>query len=106
MLDVKRGDAEAAASYADVLLYISLFPQLIAGPIVRYSDVAAEIKQRTVTTEDIAAGLRRFCFGMGKRCLLRTRSPTRRTRFCPGRRGDKRAHSMAWRGMLFDADIL
>lgn len=50
VLDVKRGDAEAAASYADVLLYISLFPQLIAGPIVRYSDVATEIKQRTVTT--------------------------------------------------------
>lgn len=70
VLDVKRGDAEAAASYADVLLYISLFPQLIAGPIVRYSDVAAEIKQRTVTTEDIAAGLRRFCFGMGKKVLI------------------------------------
>lgn len=83
VLDVKRGDAEAAASYADVLLYISLFPQLIAGPIVRYSDVAAEIKQRTVTTEDIAAGLRRFCFGMAKRCLLRTRLPTRRIRFLP-----------------------
>lgn len=70
VLDVKRGDAEAAASYADVLLYISLFPQLIAGPIVRYSDVAAEIKQRTVTTEDIAAGLKRFCFGMGKKVLI------------------------------------
>lgn len=70
VLDVKRGDAETAASYADVLLYISLFPQLIAGPIVRYSDVAAEIKQRTVTTEDIAAGLRRFCFGMGKKVLI------------------------------------
>ena len=70
VLDVKRGDAEAAASYADVLLYISLFPQLIAGPIVRYSDVAAQIKQRTVTAEDIAAGLRRFCFGMGKKVLI------------------------------------
>lgn len=53
-----------------MLLYISLFPQLIAGPIVRYSDVATEIKQRTVTTEDIAAGLRRFCFGMGKKVLI------------------------------------
>ena len=70
VLDVKRGDAEAASSYADVLLYISLFPQLIAGPIVRYSDVAAQIKDRTVTTEDMALGLRRFCFGLGKKVLI------------------------------------
>lgn len=70
VLDVERGDAEAAASYADVLLYISLFPQLIAGPIVRYQDVAAQIRSRSITAEDIAAGLRRFCFGLGKKVLI------------------------------------
>ncbi len=70
VLDVERGDAVCAESYFDVLLYISLFPQLIAGPIVRYRDVAEQIKQRTVTAEDIALGLRRFCFGLAKKVLI------------------------------------
>lgn len=67
VLDVKRGDAEAATSFLDVLLYISLFPQLIAGPIVRYQDVAEQIRQRHITLNDTALGLRRFCFGMADR---------------------------------------
>lgn len=70
VLDVERGDAVCAESYFDVLLYISLFPQLIAGPIVRYQDVAEQIKQRSTTAEDIAAGLRRFCFGLAKKVLI------------------------------------
>ena len=70
VIDVYRADVEPQRDYVAFAAYISMFPQLIAGPIVRYSDVAAEIKQRTVTTEDIAAGLRRFCFGMGKKVLI------------------------------------
>lgn len=70
VLDVKRGNAEAATSFLDVLLYISLFPQLIAGPIVRYQDVAEQIRQRHITLNDTALGLRRFCFGMAKKVLI------------------------------------
>ena len=70
VLDVKRGDAEAAASYADVLLYISLFPQLIAGPIVRYSDIEAELTARAYGADKAAYGARRFILGLGKKVLI------------------------------------
>ena len=70
VLDVYRGDAQADKNFLDVLLYISLFPQLIAGPIVKYHDVAAQLRCRTITTEKTAAGFRRFCFGLGKKVLL------------------------------------
>ena len=70
VLDVKRGDAEAAANYADVLLYISLFPQLIAGPIVRYSDIEAELTARAYGADKAAYGARRFILGLGKKVLI------------------------------------
>lgn len=70
VFDVYRGEAKAAKSYFDVLLYISLFPQLIAGPIVRYSDIASQLRERNATLENIAAGFRRFCFGLAKKVLL------------------------------------
>ncbi|MDY4753721.1 MAG: MBOAT family O-acyltransferase [Candidatus Faecousia sp.] len=50
--------------------YVCLFPQLIAGPIVRYTDVARELESRTHSWEDFALGLRRFLFGLGKKVLL------------------------------------
>ena len=70
VLDVYRGEANVARNYFDVLLYISLFPQLIAGPIVRYSDIDAQIHCRVITLNGVAAGFRRFCFGLGKKVLL------------------------------------
>lgn len=70
VIDVYRGDVEPARSYGDVLLYISFFPQLIAGPIVKYHDVAAQIRERRVTVEGVATGLRRFSFGMAKKVLI------------------------------------
>ncbi len=70
VLDVYRGDAQVAKSYFKVLLYISLFPQLIAGPIVRYHDVAEQIDSRSITLRDTAEGLRRFCFGLAKKVLI------------------------------------
>ena len=50
VIDVYRGDVSAQKSYYKVLLYVSLYPQLVAGPIVRYPDVAAEIEKRTVNS--------------------------------------------------------
>ena len=70
VIDVYRGDVEVQKSYAKVLLYISFFPQLIAGPIVRYKDVALEIDSRSVSARESAFGLRRFIMGLGKKVLI------------------------------------
>ena len=70
VIDVYRDDVAAQRNYAKVLLYISFFPQLIAGPIVRYVDVAREIDDRTVAISKIAFGLRRFLVGLGKKVLI------------------------------------
>ena len=70
VIDVYRGEVSAQRNYAKVLLYISFFPQLIAGPIVRYVDVAREIDERSVTFPQIAFGMRRFLVGLGKKVLI------------------------------------
>ncbi|MBR6206474.1 MAG: MBOAT family protein [Oscillospiraceae bacterium] len=70
VIDVYRGEVAAQRNYAKVLLYISFFPQLIAGPIVRYRDIAHEIDTRAVSPEQTASGLRRFVVGLGKKVLI------------------------------------
>ena len=70
VIDVYRGDADVATNYLDVLLYVSFFPQLIAGPIVKYHDVAEQIKSRENGPIEAARGLRRFCFGLAKKVLI------------------------------------
>ena len=69
-VDVYRGDAAAQKSLVSFGCYVSLFPQLIAGPIVRYTDVAKELEGRTHSMEGFFLGLRRFLFGLGKKVLL------------------------------------
>ncbi|MCE9605380.1 MAG: MBOAT family protein [Planctomycetia bacterium] len=70
VIDVYRGEAKAQRNPINTALYISLFPQLIAGPIVRYVDVAAQIDQRTITVAGFAEGIRRFTIGLAKKVLL------------------------------------
>ena len=70
VIDVYRGDVQAQRNYARVLLYISFFPQLIAGPIVKYHDVEAQLVTRRATLDDVACGFRRFCVGLGKKVLI------------------------------------
>lgn len=70
VIDVYRGDVAAQRSYSKLLLYISFFPQLIAGPIVRYKDIAWDIDNRTVTSHAVAFGLRRFIAGLAKKVLI------------------------------------
>ena len=70
IIDVYRGQAEVQKNPIKIALYISLFPQLIAGPIVRYTDVAAEIDHRTVHVEDFKTGIRRFSVGLAKKVLI------------------------------------
>ncbi len=69
-VDVYRGDAKAQKSFINLAAYITMFPQLIAGPIVRYSDIAAQLEERTHSFENFAKGMRRFIFGLGKKILL------------------------------------
>ena len=69
-VDVYRKDVAAQRSYWKLLLYVSMFPQLIAGPIVRYVDVAAQIDARELDSENIFRGVTRFCIGLGKKVLL------------------------------------
>ena len=70
VLDVYRKETPVQKNYFSLLLYITFFPQLIAGPIVKYHDVAVEIKKRYVTLNGTATGLRRFVFGLSKKVLL------------------------------------
>ena len=70
VIDVYRGNVGVQKNYFKVLLYISFFPQLIAGPIVKYRDIELEVNDRKVTAEESAAGLRRFIFGLAKKVLI------------------------------------
>ncbi len=70
VVDVYRGRVAVQRSYTKFLLYISMFPQLIAGPIVRYSDIAEQMENRHTTREDLFYGLIRFSTGLAKKILL------------------------------------
>ena len=69
-IDVYRGDTESQKSLVDFGAYVSMFPQLIAGPIVRYSDVARQLKSREHSVEKASLGVRRFVIGLSKKVLI------------------------------------
>ncbi len=70
IIDVYRGDVKAQRSWVNFAMYLSFFPQLIAGPIVRYSDVENQLARRRHSTKKIAQGTVRFAVGLGKKVLL------------------------------------
>jgi alginate O-acetyltransferase complex protein AlgI len=70
VVDVYRRDAKAQKSPVHAALYLLLFPQLIAGPIIRYREIADQLARRTVSLEDFAQGIRRFVVGLGKKVLI------------------------------------
>ncbi len=70
VIDVYRGDVSGEDGYPKVLLFISFFPQIIAGPIIKYHDIEAQIDNRSLDAAEIAQGLRRFCYGMAKKVLI------------------------------------
>ncbi|MDR1135651.1 MAG: MBOAT family protein [Clostridiales Family XIII bacterium] len=70
IIDVYRGRTGVQKNYFDYILYVSMFPQLVAGPIVRYSDIEQQIRGRTVTMSDFGTGVQRFCIGLGKKVVL------------------------------------
>ena len=69
-IDVYRGQVTAQRNPFKVALYIVLFPQLIAGPIVRYTDVVKEIGNRWISIDDFSYGIERFIIGLGKKSII------------------------------------
>ena len=70
LIDVYKRESPAQRHFMDLLLYISMFPQLIAGPIVRYGTIAEEIHGRKVSVSDVAEGVFRFIYGLGKKVII------------------------------------
>ena len=70
LADLCRGTIKVQRSWIRLALYISFFPQLIAGPIVKYKDIEPYLISRKLTAEHTVSGLKRFCFGLGKKVLI------------------------------------
>ncbi len=70
VVDVYRNDVPAQKNIFKLSMYISMFPQLVAGPIVRYKDIAAEIENRSVTLDDFSQGVQRFIIGLFKKIII------------------------------------
>lgn len=70
VIDVYRGECEAQKKWYKLALYISFFPQLIAGPIVKYKDINEQIDHRSIRVTQMASGIRRFIYGFSKKVLL------------------------------------
>ncbi len=69
-VDVYRGDVKAQRNIINLAAYVTMFPQLIAGPIVRYSDIEIQLRERKHTFEGVSYGIRRFVIGLGKKILI------------------------------------
>ena len=69
-IDVYRRDAQVQKKFLDFATYVSLFPQLIAGPIVRYTTVEEGLKNRTHSWENCAYGINRFVIGLSKKVII------------------------------------
>ena len=69
-IDVYRGQVQATRNLIDFACYVTMFPQLVAGPIVRYRDIADQLVSRVVTREHFASGVRRFILGLGKKVIV------------------------------------
>ena len=69
-IDVYRGKTKAERNILDFAAFVTLFPQLIAGPIVKYTDVSRELKEREITLQHISDGIVLFIFGLGKKVLI------------------------------------
>ena len=69
-IDVYRGDARAVRNPINFACYVSMFPQLVAGPIIRFEEIAEQLESRTHTTEKFARGVSFLCMGMAKKVLL------------------------------------
>lgn len=98
-IDVYRGEVKAQHNILDFGVFVAMFPQLIAGPIVKYRTVAEELQERHASLEDMAAGARRFVIGLGKKVLLANNIGLLFTEITKVHAGELTA-AMAWMGIL------
>jgi len=70
VIDIYRGSVTPQRSFFKVLLYLAFFPQLVAGPIVKYHDIELQIENRKLSAEGVSAGIRRFIMGLSKKLLI------------------------------------
>ncbi len=107
VVDVYRKDAAAQKAPVQAALYLLLFPQLIAGPIVRYREIADQLARRRASMDDLAAGIQRFVIGLGKKMLVANvvAVPVDRIFAMPAGSADRGAR-VARDGLLRDPDLL
>jgi alginate O-acetyltransferase complex protein AlgI len=100
IIDLYRGRTGVQRNYFNYLLYVSMFPQLVAGPIVRYKDIASQMDARDVSLSDFGRSARRFCVGLGKKLILANSAGAAATGLLDG---DLSAlpPAAAWLGILF-----
>ena len=100
LVDVYRGTAKVSKSLINFGCYLTMFPQLVAGPIVRYESIAKELVKRSLSAENFAEGFRRFVFGLAKKMLLADYfGRIADTAFSVP--NDEVSMPVAWAGMLF-----
>ena len=103
VIDLYRGEYQAEKSLLDLALYISFFPQLIAGPIVKYRDIHEEIHNRqTVSLANLSTGARRFIYGLGKKVILSNLIASCATTFLSADQ-TQTSSLMAWTGVILYA---
>ena len=100
LVDVFRIEAPVQRRFRDLLLYISMFPQLIAGPIVRYDTVAHEIGRRHVSASDFADGAYRFLIGLGKKVIVANQLAEVATQLLAAGSLPQLSTASAWVGMV------
>ena len=100
VVDVYRKEVEPQKNYLNVLLYISMFPQLIAGPIVRYCDVAKQIKDRKETVDGFNSGMFRFSIGLCKKVIFANYAGLIATSLLNGEHLEALTTGGAWLGMV------
>lgn len=99
-IDIYRGEAKAEKNILNFGAYVSLFPQLIAGPIVRFKEIAKQLRERILSTGKISYGVLRFTAGLGKKVLLANPAGLVWTEVC-NYSADEITLMAAWLGLLF-----
>ncbi len=101
VVDVYWGDVRATKRFSTLLLYSSMFTQCIAGPIVRYKDVAREIYRRKTSTKEVAEGVNRFAVGLAKKTILANTCAQLVDKLMPESTLSETAVAALWLGALF-----
>ncbi len=99
VIDVYRGEVPAQRSYANFLMYVSMYPQLVAGPIVRYQTIMSEVESRQITFSKFSSGVSRFCFGLLKKVYVANHAGQLASTYLDGNLAELSTPA-AWFGLL------